>query len=265
MELDKSKHLEEFAQKMAVEFNDLSFLNIALTHSSFVRDNDHAGSSSGKDKSNSHPRQGSPGTENNQRMEFLGDAVLELVVSEYLYKLFPAYHEGELTKLRAAMVCEASLAKMARKFDLGNYISMGKGEILSGGRRRSSILADAFEAVLGAVFLDRGLEACREFIIRCIEPVLHDIISGDYDRDFKTELQEYIQHKSAEKVSYTILKEEGPDHNKTFTAGLVLQGKVVSKSSGRSKKEAEQHAARNYLQRLAEQRSPVHNKTDDEQ
>src|SRR5690606_5124088 len=138
------------------------------------------------------------------------------------------YHEGELTKLRAAVVCEPSLAKAAKTFNLGDYLFMGKGEVVTGGRSRPSILADAFEALVGAVYLDQGFEVAQNFIIQQLQPIIDDIISGNYERDFKTELQEFIQHKTSEKISYLILQEEGPDHNKVFTAGVQLNGQIKS-------------------------------------
>lgn len=206
-------------------------LGTALTHSSF--------SSEGK---------GRPA--NNQRLEFLGDAVLELVVSEYLYNSFPAHSEGELTKLRASIVCEASLARVARKLDLGAFLCMGRGEEISGGRERPSILADAFESLLGAVYLDGGLKAARRLVLNQLGEVVSDVLEGRVDRDYKTELQEILQKKSNSPVSYVILKEEGPPHNRFFTAGVLFLGKQLGTGAGHSKKEAEQQAARHALERL---------------
>ncbi|MDD4168842.1 MAG: ribonuclease III [Desulfotomaculaceae bacterium] len=219
-------------KQLGVDWRDDSLLSQALTHSSFV----------------SEKRQ--TGLVNNQRLEFLGDAVLELVVSDFLYRNNPNWGEGELTKFRAAVVCESSLAKVADELKLGLCLSMGKGEEGSGGRERPSILADAFEALLGAIYLDQGLARAAELAIRFLAPVIDDVLEGRLDQDYKTVLQEMVQQRGLGPVSYIIIKEEGPDHDKTFTAGVVYQGKVVGTGAGRSKKESEQKAAKMALVRL---------------
>ncbi|WP_066639353.1 ribonuclease III [Desulfolucanica intricata] len=219
-------YLTQLKQQIGVNWNDKNLLYQALTHSSYVYES------------------GSAGLSNNQRLEFLGDAVLELLMSEHLYRSYPDYTEGELTKLRAAIVCEPSLAKVARRLGLGACLRMGKGEERSGGRERSSILADSFEALLGAVYLDQGLEKSRAFALDFLSPIIKDVIEGKVDQDYKTELQEMLQKKSPEPINYVILKEEGPDHQKVFTAGVVYYGKIIGKGTGRSKKEAEQQAAK---------------------
>lgn len=188
----------------------------------------------------------------NQRLEFLGDAVLELIISEHLYKLFPDRTEGELTKMRAASVCEPSLAKVARGLDLGRCLRMGRGEERSGGRERPSILADAFEALLGAIYLDQGLDVSKDFVLNYLSSIIEDVVAGRLDRDYKTELQEILQQTSPEPLTYTIMDESGPDHDKTFTAGVIYRGRIIGKGSGHSKKEAEQHAARDAFQHLDE-------------
>lgn len=211
---------------LGVEWRDKKLLSTALTHSSFTYENRHAG------------------VENNQRLEFLGDAVLELAISDYLYRNNPDRDEGELTKLRAAIVCESSLARVAGDLKLGHCLSMGKGEERSGGRERPSILADAFEALLGAVYLDQGLDRAAEIAINCLAPIIEDVMEGRLERDYKTELQELVQRSSGETVQYVILREEGPDHDKTFTAGVLHQGRLCGTGTGRSKKDAEQQAAK---------------------
>lgn len=215
-------------KKLGVAWRDPSLLNQALTHSSYTYES----------------RQNGP--DSNQRLEFLGDAVLELVISDYLYRQYPDRDEGDLTKLRAAVVCEPSLARVARDLNLGMCMFMGRGEERSGGRERPSILADAFEALLGAVYLDQGLQKSGELAICCLEPVLKDVLEGRSDRDYKTELQEIVQQRGGE-VQYMILQEDGPDHHKVFTAGVYFRGELAGRGSGRSKKDAEQQAAKEAL------------------
>ncbi len=223
------EHLDSLKKRLGLYWRDLDLLTQALTHSSFTYES----------------RQNC--SENNQRLEFLGDAVLGLAVSDYLYRNHPYRDEGELTKMRAALVCEPSLARMARELELGYCLSMGKGEERSGGRERPSILADAFEALLGAVYLDQGLEKAGKLAIQFLKPVIIDVLEGRLDRDYKTELQEFVQQRGSEQVQYVILKEEGPDHHKIFTAGVIYKGDLVGSGSGRSKKEAEQQAAKSAL------------------
>ncbi|OPY59406.1 MAG: Ribonuclease 3 [Pelotomaculum sp. PtaU1.Bin035] len=216
-------------KQLGVDWRDEGLLSQALTHSSFTFENRQAG------------------LENNQRLEFLGDAVLELVISDYLYRNNPGRDEGELTKLRAAVVCEPSLARVACGLELGRCLSMGKGEERSGGRGRPSILADAFEALLGAIYLDQGLSRAADILIRLLAPVIKDVMEGRLERDYKSELQEIVQQRGEEPVQYVILKEVGPDHDKTFTAGVVYRGRVAGRGAGRSKKDAEQQAAKSAL------------------
>ncbi|MFA4884553.1 MAG: ribonuclease III [Desulfotomaculaceae bacterium] len=226
------EHLDSLKKRLGLYWCDLDLLTQALTHSSFTYES----------------RQNN--SENNQRLEFLGDAVLGLAVSDYLYRNHPYRDEGELTKMRAALVCEPSLARMARELELGYCLNMGKGEERSGGRERPSILADAFEALLGAVYLDQGLEKASKLAIQFLKPVINDVLEGRLDRDYKTELQEYVQQRGSEQVQYMILREEGPDHHKIFTAGVIYKGDLVGSGSGRSKKEAEQQAAKSALLEL---------------
>lgn len=229
--MNSEETIKNIGKRLGVRWKNTELLNNALTHSSF--------SIEGK---------GRPAS--NQRLEFLGDAVLELVVSEFLYNSFPQYTEGDLTKLRAAIVCEPSLARVARKLGLGEYLYMSRGEEKSGGRERSSILADTFESVLGAVYLDGGLEEAGKFALGHLEEVVADVLEGRVDRDYKTELQEILQKRSSSTVSYVILKEDGPAHNRFFTAGVMFMGKQMGVGAGHSKKEAEQQAARHALERM---------------
>jgi len=224
-----SIYIARLQQRLGINWSTPELFYQALTHSSCAHENRHLGLT------------------HNQRLEFLGDAVLELIISEHLYRMFPDSSEGELTKLRAAVVCEPSLAKVARELTLGYCLRMGRGEERSGGRERPSILADAFEALLGAIYLDKGLEVARRIVLNELASVIKDVIDGKLDKDYKTELQEMLQQHSSDPVSYVILREEGPDHNKTFTAGVVYRGKEIGRGTGHSKKEAEQRAAKEAL------------------
>lgn len=191
---------------------------------------------------------------NNERPEFLGDAVLELVTSEFLYHEYPDMHEGELTKLRASIVCEPTLALCAKEIKLGNFILLGKGEDATGGRERASILSDALEAVIGAIYLDGGFTNAKEFILKYI---MLDIDNKKLFYDSKTILQEMVQGMEAGKLSYDLLSEEGPDHNKQFTVSVCIGGKQHAIGTGRTKKAAEQEAAYKALLFLQEKKSSL--------
>jgi ribonuclease III len=220
----------EFAKRLELHTPPNRLLMTALTHPSYLFENPQSG------------------LENNQRLEFLGDAILDFVVAEYLYLNYPDRPEGELTKMRAAVVNETTLARTAREIHLGEELLLGKGEQVSGGRERPSILADAWEAVVGAVYLQYGLQEARRVILALLKPAITEVAQGNYG-DYKTMLQEKAQREETE-VSYRILAEEGPDHNKRFTAGVFLQGKLMGKGIGRTKKEAEQRAAQQVLDEL---------------
>ena len=213
--------MTEFEEIIGYEFKNPALLGEALTHSSYVN---------GKHNSN-------------ERLEFLGDSVLSVVVSKYLF-LSLDVPEGKLTKIRSKLVCEDSLYEFAKKIRLGENIKLGKGEENTGGRDRRSILADAFEALIAAIYLDGGLEAAREFIMPFM-PSIETIKSGKLMfGDYKTILQEIIQKNPEERVVYEISEEHGAAHNKTFTANVLLNGQVIGSGSGGSKKEAEQAAAK---------------------
>ncbi|HZJ76156.1 MAG TPA: ribonuclease III, partial [Oscillospiraceae bacterium] len=184
---------------------------------------------------------------NNERLEFLGDSVLDTVVSEYVYLKYKNLPEGELTKIRANVVCELSLAYQAKTIDLGKYLLLGKGEEVTGGRDRASILADTFEAVIGALYLDGGIGTARKFIINMLEDSIKLASTGDLFKDYKTDLQELLQSKFDDKISYRVVGETGPDHDKTFEVEVVLGEKVLGRGQGKSKKEAEQNAAKKAL------------------
>lgn len=222
------KNLEEFQGKIRYYFNDKELLIEALSHSSYANE---------KRK----------GRNSNERLEFLGDSVLSIVVSQYLFEHFTHLPEGELTKIRASLVCEKSLYEFAKQIDLGEHILLGKGEENTGGRERVSILADDFEAVIAAVFLDGGLEAARRHILKFIPKDIDDRKPVSFS-DHKTILQEIIQKNPEEKVEYKLVGQSGPDHNKAFKVQVRLNSNVIGTGIGRSKKEAEQMAAKEALE-----------------
>lgn len=219
-----SGDLKQLQQQLHFQFHNKLLLKQAFTHASYV--NEH--------RFSQH--------QDNERLEFLGDAVLELTVSEYLYNLFPTRPEGELTKLRAAIVCEPSLVKFAVALEFGQYVLLGKGEELTGGRTRPALLADVFEAFIGALYLDQGLEPARNFLERYVFPQVS--ASGKLQMsDYKTELQELTQHHNMGLIEYRIVEERGPAHEREFVSEVYMGNECLGKGSGRSKKEAEQQAA----------------------
>jgi len=186
--------------------------------------------------------------DSNERLEFLGDSIINFIVSQYLYNKYPNYPEGELTKIRAKVVCESSLAFAARKIDLGNYLLLGKGEEATGGRDRDSILADASEALVGAIYMDSDFSTTNKLLLEKFETdLVYAIAKGALFIDYKTELQEHLHKKTKSKIEYKVVKEVGPDHNKIFYIDVIVDNKIVGKGSGRNKKEAEQMAAKDAL------------------
>lgn len=219
------KELETFQQQIQYTFCNRELLMQALTHSSYANEHKHWQISS------------------NERLEFLGDAILDLIISEYIYKEYPALPEGELTKLRASVVCEPSLAEGARKIRLGDFLYLGKGESFTGGRARDSILADAFESIIGAIYLDSTMEHAKHHVLNILIPFIDKMQNDHVYMDFKTHLQEIIQKSSKESIEYHIIKEMGPDHNKEFYVEVRHNKTVLGTGKGKSKKEAEQNAA----------------------
>ncbi|MCM1189385.1 MAG: ribonuclease III [bacterium] len=214
--------LQELEKRIGYRFRNISLLKRALTHSSYT--NEQKINKAG----------------DYERLEFLGDAVLELVSSEFLFHAHPDMTEGELTKLRASMVCEPSLAFCARDLELGKFLLLGRGEEGTGGRERDSIIADGMEAVTGAVYLDGGMEPARDFINRFI---LSDLEDKRLFYDSKSNLQELIQGKLKKDFSYELLEESGPEHNKIFRVAVQMEGECLGEGAGRTKKAAEQQAA----------------------
>lgn len=217
--------ISEFEKVIGYEFKNKGFLITALTHSSYANERGQG--------------------ECNERLEFLGDSVLGIVTAEYFYHNLNHLPEGEMTKKRAACACEKSLYKFAKEIDLGKYIYLGRGEENMGGRDRASILADAFEAVIAAIYLDSGLDEARKFVLRFVKKAANENISL---KDYKTELQEIIQKNPDEHLSYVLVGESGPDHDKRFEVEVLLNSNVIGCGIGRSKKLAEQEAARQALE-----------------
>ncbi|WP_243386819.1 ribonuclease III [Bacillus kexueae] len=232
--MKKVQEFRDFQQKIGITFSNEKLLYQAFTHSSYV---------------NEHRKKP---YEDNERLEFLGDAVLELTISQYLYEMYPTMSEGDLTKLRAAIVCEPSLVSFANELSFGQLVLLGKGEELTGGRQRPALLADVFEAFIGALYLDQGLQVVVQFLEKIVFPKINE---GAFSHvmDFKSKLQELIQRDGKGILEYRILEEKGPAHNREFVATVSLNGETLGTGTGRSKKEAEQHAAEQALQKLKPQ------------
>ena len=232
MKEERKNNLTELITALGFAENiNLELVNEALTHPSYTYDS-------------------SNGLQNhNQRLEFLGDAVVGLAVAKYLFEKLPHKPEGELTKLRAAIVCEASLAYGAKSLRLGEYLLLGKGEETTGGANRHSNLADCFEAFVAALYLSLGLAKVQKFILWALKPKIDDAVNGKMG-DYKTLLQEYIQRSPDNELGYKIIQEEGPDHKKTFLAAAFLNNQEIAQGSGHTKKAAEQQAAKKALSKL---------------
>lgn len=220
-------------ERLSYSFRNRALLETALTHSSYANENRASGIVC------------------NERLEFLGDSVLGVTVADFLYRHFPDMPEGRMTRLRAELVCEQSLHRVALELHLGDYLRLGKGEEHNGGRKRASILSDAVEAVIAAMYLDAGMETAAGFIHRCLLDDVRAIETPTFT-DYKTSLQELVQRHSGQVLSYELVGEEGPDHAKTFRVQVCLNGDPIGRGTGRTKKEAEQTAAANALEALRE-------------
>ena len=225
----KEKELEKV---IGYTFSNPKYLTIALSHTSYVNEVKR-------------------GLVSNERQEFLGDAVLSIVVSDYLFKHYSHLPEGELTKLRASLVCEKSLCEFAHMIGLGQYLMLGRGEEQMGGRERPSILADAFEALIEAIYLDGGMEHAKKFILGFVKKQVEKD-KKVFFKDYKTALQEIIQQNREEQLTYVLVGESGPDHDKHFSVEVHLNSNVIGKGEGRSKKDAEQMAAKEALELMGE-------------
>ncbi|TDT61607.1 ribonuclease III [Fonticella tunisiensis] len=232
MNIERKNQLLKFQERLGINFENLYILNTALTHSSYAHQYNL--------KYNDH----------NERLEFLGDSVLSVIVSEYLYRKYKNKQEGKLSRIRAGVVCEGSLAEVARKLEINKYILIGKGEELSGGRDKDSLLADACEAIIAAIYLDKGLEAARNFVLKYLTDKIDVIVKDHNYNDYKSKLQEYVQRNLLSTIEYKVVSESGPAHDRTFHIDVYLDNKCFGKGTGKSKKEAEQRAAREALNKL---------------
>lgn len=227
MKTKRRQDLQEFCNILGEQINNFEILNVALTHSSYA-----------------HERRQYSMADYNERIEFLGDSVLGLIVSTFLYRHFPNLSEGEMTKIRARYVCEQALADYARKINLGQYLLLGRGEDLSGGRNRSSILADAFESVIGAFYMDMGFEKTNKVVLNILAEGLLGHEQKSIFSDYKTQLQEIVQRDADHSIKYVVVSETGPDHDKQYQVAVQINEKILGKGLGKNKKEAEQFAAK---------------------
>jgi len=225
--------LTELQEVIGFPFDDDSLLREALVHRSYLNENPSFPSA------------------DNQRLEFLGDALLDFVAGDYLYRRYPKMREGELTSLRAGLVKEETLARFAQALGLGRYLYLGRGEEESGGRERPSLLADAFEALVGALYLDGGLKPAESFILRFLEPETEQIVAQGELRDYKSLLQEEAQRRFQSTPLYRTIDERGPDHNKVFTVEVLIEEELCGRGEGTTKQAAEQEAARQALEKIA--------------
>ncbi|MCL0094868.1 ribonuclease III [Dehalococcoidales bacterium] len=230
--------LTAWQQTLGISFNNPSLLEQALVHSSYINEN--------------------PGfaLTSNERLEFLGDAILDFVVAEKLYQDFPHFTEGEMTRLRATLVCQDTLARMARAISLGHYLYLGKGEEISGGRHKPANLAGALEAIIAAISLDQGLAVTKTFILNLLDKELQRVVSQGVEVDYKSQLQELIQARYQQTPAYHLVEAVGPDHDKSFTVEVRVGDTVLGRGSGKSKKLAETEAARLALEQLSTNFTP---------
>lgn len=220
--------MEDFELKIGYNFKNIELLKTAFTHTSYANERKIS---------------------SNEKLEFLGDAILEFVVSDYLYANYKKLKEGEMTKLRATVVCEESLHQVALKYHFDDLLYLGKGEKISGGNHKKAILADSVEAVIAAIFLDSGLEEAKKFILENLKEAIEQASKSVGQKDYKTVLQEKLQKHGTVHIEYSIIKEEGPDHDKTFVAEVKCNGKQLAVGQGNTKKQAEMEAARVALEK----------------
>ncbi len=223
--------IERLEKKFNININSPELIARAFVHKSYANENEDT-------------------PDDNERLEFLGDAVLDLAISSYLFQHFPGKDEGELAKMRAYIVSEPTLAQRAKSLNLGDFLLLGKGEEKTGGRARKSILADTMEAFIGALYLDQNYEIIQQLIQELFQKELAEVLDGDFDRDFKTLLQEYIQQEKDSHPEYRVVSELGPDHNKTFLIEVYVEGRCLGQGQADSKKEAQQKAAGAALKEL---------------
>jgi len=229
--------LTALQQTLGISFNDPSLLEQALVHSSYVNENPGIATS-------------------NERLEFLGDAILGFIIAEELYQRFPQSSEGEMTRLRSSLVRRDALSRMARAISLGNYLYLGRGEEASGGRRKPANLAGALEAIIAAISLDQGLRAARDFVLKLVDKELNKVLSQGIEPDYKSQLQELVQARQQPTPAYRVIEAVGPDHDRRFTVEVRVGDSVLGRGSGKSKKSAEAEAARSALDQLSTDFTP---------
>jgi ribonuclease-3 len=232
MESARLKQLRQFSKTLKIQMSDTKLWNDALTHKSYT-----------------HERKMSPGL-NNEKLEFLGDSVLGLVISEHVFASYPEATEGGLSKVKSVIVSAQVLSEKAKLIHLGDYLLLGKGEEKSGGKNRSSLLADALEALIGAVYLSNGLTAARKLVLQLLKEDVDNVFTGRMEKDYKTLLQEHFQKTQKIAPHYDIVRQWGPDHNRNFETACVVNGKTLGTGVGKSKKEAEQLAAHEAIEKL---------------
>jgi ribonuclease-3 len=232
VQLFNKRKIKEFEESLALDFNDKTLIQRALTHKSYPNENRRLN------------------LKDNERLEFLGDSVLSLSVSTYIFNKFSNLPEGELAKMRAVIVSASILAEAAKRIELGQFLFLGKGEEMTGGRERDSILADTMEAIFGALYLDQGFTAAADFILELLKVDIINVAEGNHIQDYKTILQEVIQENGNVRPEYEVVDEEGPDHNKTFIVAVKINEDSLGSGQGSSKKEAEQEAAKVALDKL---------------
>lgn len=231
MNKSRVKELQVFENSIGYEYKNLELLHIAFTHSSYTNEN-------------------ASSKVHNERLEFLGDSVVNLVITDLLFKNFQGLPEGDLTRIRASLICEDSFARVSEKLNIPRFILLGKGEEKNGGRNRKSLIADAFEAFCGSVYLDSSYKTAKDLILNHLAPTMLDYVGSNNPVDFKTLLQEEIQKNSTEKIKYSLIKSEGPDHEKLFYFKVLLGDEVLGLGQGKSKKEAEHGAAQDALKNM---------------
>jgi len=224
--------ISDFEKIINYEFRNKNNIIMAFTHSSYSNENKNEK------------------LMNNERLEFLGDSVLNITVSEFLYKNYPNLSEGEMTKIRASVVCENTLMTCSSNIRAGDFLLLGKGEEQTGGRKRSSILSDVFEAIIGAIYIDDGLESAKKFILSQLKQHIENAVKGFCIKDYKTQLQEMVQKNGDVKIAYEVISENGPDHDKVFVTQVSIQGAPYGTGKGKSKKEAEQNAAKEAIEKV---------------
>lgn len=227
MKLEKEEKLKKLEENIGYTFKDINLLKNALTHTSYANEHD---------------------MKSNEKLEFLGDSILEFISSDYMYKKYTLLKEGELTKVRATVVCEKSLYKIAKTHNFSDFLYLGKSEVMTGGNKRPAILADSVEAVIAALYIDGGLEVAKRFIIDNLKDEIEIATKNVGRKDYKTVLQEELQKNGDVNIEYKIINESGPDHDKRFEAQVLLNGKSLATGKGKSKKEAEMQAAKKALE-----------------